>query len=118
MIAFLKPTVSFIFFVSHHQLPPNTSNISSQAPNFVVFLRLQISAEKGGEFHEYRILLNLQRVSCLANFFYLLKVGIYHPPGPSIPVANEGLAWDSLLKRFFFPGSDWNPGGGGGVNPS
>ena len=39
--------------------------------------------------------------------------GIYwiYPP-PRMPVANEGLGWDSLLKMFHNPGGDWNPGWG------
>ena len=33
-------------------------------------------------------------------------------PPPSMPVANEGLGWDSLLKMVHNPGGDWNPGRG------
>ena len=33
-------------------------------------------------------------------------------PPPRIPVANEGLGWDSLLKMFHNPGGDWHPGWG------
>ena len=37
-------------------------------------------------------------------------VGIFwiYPP-PRMPVANEGLGWDSLLKMVHSPGGDWNP---------
>ncbi len=33
-------------------------------------------------------------------------------PPPSIPVANEGLGWDSLLKMVHNPGAHWNPARG------
>ena len=29
-----------------------------------------------------------------------------------MPVANEGLGWDSLLKMVHNPGGDWHPGTG------
>ena len=29
-----------------------------------------------------------------------------------MPVANEGLAWDSILKMVHNPGGDWQPGWG------
>ena len=31
---------------------------------------------------------------------------------PRIPVANEGLVWDSLLKMVHNPGGGWHPGWG------
>ena len=40
---------------------------------------------------------------------------IYTPwiyPPPRMPVTNEGLGWDSLLKMVHNPGADWNPGWG------
>ena len=33
-------------------------------------------------------------------------------PPPRIPVANEGLVRDSLLKMVHNPGGDWHPGWG------
>ena len=33
-------------------------------------------------------------------------------PPPRMPVVNEGLGWDSLLKMVHNPGADWNPGRG------
>ena len=33
-------------------------------------------------------------------------------PPPRIPVANEGLVRDPLLKMFRNPGGDWHPGQG------
>ena len=33
-------------------------------------------------------------------------------PPPRMPVTNEGLAWDSLLKMVHNPGGDWNRGWG------
>ena len=33
-------------------------------------------------------------------------------PLPRIPVTNEGLGWDPLLKMLCHPGGDWNPGWG------
>ena len=30
-----------------------------------------------------------------------------------MPVTNEGLGWDSLLKMVHHPGGDWHPGWGG-----
>ena len=35
-----------------------------------------------------------------------------------MPVANEGLVRDSLLKMYHNPGGDWNPGWGGRPNVS
>ena len=38
-------------------------------------------------------------------------------PPPRIPVANEGLGWDPLLKIYSNnPGGDWHPGRGGQPN--
>ena len=31
-------------------------------------------------------------------------------PLPRIPVTNEGLGWDALLKMVHNPGGDWHPG--------
>ena len=33
-----------------------------------------------------------------------------------MPVINEGLGWDSLLKMVHNPGGDWHPGWG--VDPN
>ena len=41
----------------------------------------------------------------------LMDISWVYPP-PRIPVANEGLGWDSLLKMVHNPGGDWNPGWG------
>ena len=43
-------------------------------------------------------------------YFIYIYIGSTFPP-PRIPVANEGLGWDSL-KMFHNPGGDWNPGWG------
>ena len=34
------------------------------------------------------------------------------PPPPRMPVTNEGLVRDSLLKMVHNPGGDWKPGWG------
>ena len=53
------------------------------------------------EGHDFRIL----KSKGLSNITW------FYPPA-RIPVANEGLVRDSLLKMFHNPGGDWNPGWG------
>ena len=38
---------------------------------------------------------------------------IFGLPSPRMPVTNEGLGWDSLVKMGNNAGADWNPGWGG-----
>ena len=40
-----------------------------------------------------------------------MDISWIYPP-PRIPVANEGLGWDSLRKMVHNPGGDWHPGWG------
>ena len=50
---------------------------------------------------------------------YTVNLGLRQPlPGCMMPVANEGLGWDSLLKMVHDPGGDcyWE-GGQPNVNP-
>ena len=76
--------VSLTLLETHtHSL--NASNISSQAPNFVV-PRFQISAEKVANSTNIGFCWTCR--GCLASpTFCLVEGWIYHPPQPSIPVA-------------------------------
>ena len=39
------------------------------------------------------------------------RIPSVYPP-PRMPVTNEGLGWDSLLKMVHNPGGDWHPAWG------
>ena len=54
---------------------------------------------------------NNSYLTSFLNYLCLLGIRWIYPP-PRIPVANEGLGWDSLLKMVHNPGGDWHPGWG------
>ncbi len=56
------------------------------------------------------------KVGVCGSFCFGLHIMIWVVPPPRMPVANEGLGWDPLLKMFHNPGGDWHPGRGDNPN--